>query len=481
MKVFLVYPHQLFSNFYESNSKFYLVEDPLFFTQYKFHKQKLILHRASMKSFAEKRELEGSTVIYVEYSKLKNSGDIADILSQDGVSEINSVAFDDDWLEQRVSEKLKERSIKLIKLDNPHFLTPTLLLKSYSPKGEFFYFHDFYVQQRKRLKILMEGSQPVGGKWSFDSENRAKLPKSIHPPALPIIKSNPLIKEAIQYVQQNFAANPGFGENALYPTSRTEALDWVDNFFSERFENFGKYEDAISQREATLFHSVFTPFLNIGLVSPQEILDRALKIPAEINSKEGFIRQIIGWREFVRLIYLRLGRKQRSMNFLSNERPISEKFYNAQTGILPVDTVITRALNTGYCHHIERLMVLGNFMLLCDIHPDAVYQWFMEMFVDSYDWVMVPNVYGMSQYADGGLMTTKPYVSGSNYILKMSDFKKGPWCEIWDSLYWRFIDKHYDLIKSNPRLSMIASVRDKLQRSGELSLKVEIGEKYLVA
>jgi deoxyribodipyrimidine photolyase-related protein len=137
-------------------------------------------------------------------------------------------------------------------------------------------------------------------------------------------------------------------------------------------------------------------------------------------------------------------------------------FYDASTGIEPVDHVIRRVLRTGYCHHIERLMILGNFMLLCDIQPDAVYQWFMELFIDAYDWVMVPNVYGMSQYADGGLITTKPYISGSSYVLRMSDFTRGEWCAIWDALYWRFVDTHADFLSANPRMSLMVRQRDRL-------------------
>jgi deoxyribodipyrimidine photolyase-related protein len=198
-----------------------------------------------------------------------------------------------------------------------------------------------------------------------------------------------------------------------------------------------------------------------------------------LNSREGFIRQIIGWREFVRLVYEQQGRKQRTRNSLENHASIPVAFYTGDTGVLPVDTVIRRVLADGYCHHIERLMVLGNFMLLCDLHPDQVYRWFMELFIDAYDWVMVPNVYGMSQYADGGLMTTKPYISGSSYILRMSNYQKGAWCEIWDGLYWRFVDKHLGLIRANPRLSVMASMRDKLLSSGKLQRHLEIGNTFL--
>jgi deoxyribodipyrimidine photolyase-related protein len=215
-----------------------------------------------------------------------------------------------------------------------------------------------------------------------------------------------------------------------------------------------------------LFHSVLTPVLNIGLLDPREIVDRALahaakhKVP--VNSLEGFIRQVIGWREFMAGIYRHRGVEIRNGNFWGHDRPMPRAFYEGTTGIPPVDDTILRVLDHGWCHHIERLMVMGNFMLLCRIRPHDVYRWFMELFVDAYDWVMVPNVYGMSQFADGGTFTTKPYVSGSNYIRKMSYYPKGDWCETWDALFWSFIADHLEFFASNPRLSMMARTWEKL-------------------
>lgn len=214
--------------------------------------------------------------------------------------------------------------------------------------------------------------------------------------------------------------------------------------------------------------------LNVGMLSPSEVITAALEREDDIplNSLEGFVRQIIGWREFVRLVYLRRGRIQRTRNFWSFQRPMPAAFYSGTTGIDPVDATIRRVLQTGYCHHIERLMVLGNFMLLCEIHPDAVYQWFMELFIDAYDWVMVPNVYGMSQFADGGLMTTKPYISGSSYLLRMSDYKKGPWCQVWDALYWRFINKHSGFFARNPRMSVMVRSLDRMKSKIEAHCRI---------
>ena len=206
--------------------------------------------------------------------------------------------------------------------------------------------------------------------------------------------------------------------------------------------------------------------LNIGLLDPQQIINKAIEAAnlynVPLNSLEGFVRQIIGWREFIHIVYEREGIKQRTTNYWGFTRKIPSSFWTGETGIHPIDTVIKKALKTGYSHHIERLMVVGNFMLLCEFDPDEVYRWFMEMYVDSYDWVMVPNVYGMTQFADGGLMTTKPYISSSNYLLKMGDWNKGPWQEIWDGLFWRFMHVHRDFFLKNPRLGMLIKIFDKM-------------------
>jgi deoxyribodipyrimidine photolyase-related protein len=202
-------------------------------------------------------------------------------------------------------------------------------------------------------------------------------------------------------------------------------------------------------------------------------LDAAVDYNTPLNSLEGFIRQIVGWREFIRAVYEREGRAQRTKNYWGFTRKIPPAFWKGTTGVEPVDIVIQKVLQNGYTHHIERLMVLGNFMLLCEFDPGEVYRWFMEMFVDAYDWVMVPNTYGVICFADGGLMTTKPYISGSNYLLKMGTWKKGPWQEVWDALFWRFMFMHQDFFNQNPRLSMLLRMFEKMpheKRQGHLSI-----------
>jgi deoxyribodipyrimidine photolyase-related protein len=460
----LIYPHQLFDPHpaVMGADVVFLVEDPLFFRQYAFHKQKLLLHRASMNRYF--REILPAAQ-YLDAHQLKDTADVIKFVKAAKCQSIQVVDPNDDWLLSKLQAGCGQKGVKLKVLPDPHFLTPESEMEAFTKGKKSLFFTDFYIRQRKRLKVLLTpDGKPRDGKWSFDAENRKKLPANVHPPAPAMPAETVYTQEARQYVRKHFPDAPGSDTPFVYPTSASEARAWLADFLDARFENFGIYEDAISTRERVLFHSVLTPALNIGLLSPREVLDAALNYDGQVpmNSLEGFLRQVIGWREFVRLVYRTRGQSQRSRNYWGYTKEIPASFYDGSTGIAPVDHAIRAALETGYCHHIERLMILGNFMLLCDLHPDAVYRWFMELFIDAYDWVMVPNVYGMSQFADGGGMTTKPYISGSSYVLKMSDHKKGPWCPIWDALYWRFIDRHSDFFANNPRMAMMVKMKDKL-------------------
>lgn len=411
-------------------------------------------------------ENQERSVRIIRANELPRTEAIGPLLRAAGVSHVTVVDPCDDWLSQRLRKACKEHQITLTELPDPHFLTPLSAIGSWSSlKKSRWFFSSFYREQRLALGILLDNNrEPLGGSWSFDTENRKKLPPKITIPKVWIPPESPWITEAKKTVREDFPNALGSDENFEYPITKADATRQLEDFLNNRLHLFGDYEDAISTRSTTLFHSILTPALNVGLISPRAIVDAALShgrnVP--INALEGFIRQIIGWREYVRLVYHQFGRVQRTKNVLNAIHTIPPSFYTGETGIEPVDQVIRNLLKTGYSHHIERLMVLGNFMCLCRIHPDAVYQWFMEFFIDSYDWVMVPNVYGMSQYADGGLMTTKPYVSGSAYLKKMSDCKPGSWCDIWDSLYWSFVADHRALFSSNPRSRMLCSHLDRM-------------------
>jgi deoxyribodipyrimidine photolyase-related protein len=467
MELVLLFPHQLYPQLpiVKTGRTIVLTEDTLYFSQYAFHKQKLVLHRASMKMYQRELDKHGAKTLYIE-AKQADLKTLFKGWEKQGVKEIYYLETNDYLLERRLTRFAKQTGIKLHQTPSPNFLTTANQLDSFFPKGKKYLMADFYIRQRKRLNILVEDNTPVGGQWSFDADNRKRIPKGLKLPAVYKPKTNPWTKEAKEYVAEHFPDNPGSLESFTYPVTFTEAEKVLEDFLVHRMRDFGAYEDAIVKNESILFHSVLTPALNIGLLSPQQILDKTFQLHRTekfpLNSLEGFVRQVIGWREFMRAVYLREGVKQRTTNALGYTRKIPTSFYNGTTGIEPIDQTIKKVLKTGYCHHIERLMILGNFMHLCEFDPTEVYRWFMELFIDAYDWVMVPNIYGMSQYADGGMMTTKPYVSGSNYVLKMSDYTKGPWCEVWDALYWCYIEKHRQQFIRNPRMSMIVNLQQKM-------------------
>ncbi len=483
----LIFPHQLFEKHpaIGKDRVVYLIEEFLFFRQYKFHKQKLVLHRSSMKFCEDYLKNLGMKVKYIESES--NSSDIRKLIPQlkeNGIQTIHFADVADNWLEKRIKQSAEKFGIKVCEYSSPAFLNSKEELKKYFGGKKKYSQTDFYIKQRKKLGILLnKDGSPVGGKWTYDTENRLKYPENKKPPQVNFPSSNKYYEEAIKYVNEKFHANYGeINKSFIYPCTFDESKKWFNQFLEKRFSEFGSYEDAIVAEENILHHSVLTPMLNVGLTTPQYIVERTLsfsekhKIP--LNSVEGFIRQIIGWREFIRSVYEFSGTTQRTKNYWGLKRKIPESFWNGTTGIEPVDITIKKILQTGYCHHIERLMVLGDFMLLCEFDPDEVYRWFMELFIDAYDWVTVPNVYGMSQFAVGGLMATKPYISGSNYLMKMSNYKKGNWQLIWDGLFWRFMDKHRKFFLSNPRLGMLIKTFDIMSAERKSTL-LNAAETYL--
>lgn len=471
MKIALLFPNQLFENHEIINEvdQVYLIEEYLFFKQYRFHKQKILFHRASMQFYKNYLEAKNIKVNYIE--SISEASDILlffDVLKFDENVIVHFIDPVDNWLEKRIINGIKKHKLEVVKYNNPLFLNQQEEMVSFFKDKKRMFQTDFYIFQRKKWDILLDSNKkPIGDKWTFDADNRKKYPKGKTPPKVMQQDLSIFHKEALNYVASHFHDNYGqLDASLVYPIDFESSKIWFEDFLKNRFAEFGIYEDAIQSDALILNHSLITPMLNVGLLTPTYIIDRTLEFILEneipLNSSEGFIRQVIGWREFIRGVYILKGTEERTKNFWNFKRKIPESFWKGTTGILPFDDVIQKVLKTGYCHHIERLMVLGNFMLLCEFDPDEVYRWFMELFIDAYDWVMVPNVYGMSQFADGGLMATKPYISGSNYILKMSNYSKGSWQEVWDGLFWRFMDTHRDFFLKNPRLSMLVHSFDKM-------------------
>ena len=486
----LIFPHQLVedNSLISAGSSVILVEEHLFFSQYAFHKQKLAYHRASMKFYESYLLDKGVKAEYIESADPDSDvRKLIPALAERGIQLIKLIDPTDYLLERRIRRMATRQNITLEISDNPLFLnTRRDNEKFFKPTKKKFFQTSFYKEQRVRFGLLMDpDGQPTGGKWTYDIENRKKYPAKKIPPPVSYPKADDFWKEALDYVQSNFKDNPGnLGNEVLYPYTFEAAREWLEDFLQRRFHEFGPYEDAIVAEESILNHSVLTPMLNTGLLRPGHIIERTVSYAQDydvpLNSTEGFVRQIIGWREFIRGVYEAVGCAERTRNFWGFDRQIPDSFYDGTTGIDPIDITIKKVLETGYCHHIERLMVLGNFMVLCEFDPDEVYRWFMELFIDSYDWVMVPNVYGMSQFADGGLMSTKPYISSSNYLMKMSDYKKGVWQKVWDGLFWRFMHVNRDFFSSNPRLSMLVRNLDRMDPN-KLESHLKHAEEFLAS
>lgn len=481
MKAFLIFPHQLFKNTLpiEKQTPVYVIEQWLFFSQYAFHQQKIMLHRSSMKYYEQYLTKAGNKVNYIEHHQPEAAMPaLIQQLSEKGTQEIELYFPNDNWLQQQLEKACKKYQIAFTYLPSPNFINalPADIEKLGTRKP--FYQTGFYTQQRKERNILLtEKGEPMGGQWTYDTENRKKIPAKTSIPPMHFGGINPFIREAIAYTQQYFSKNPGStsapfatnGYEQYYPCTHEAAEKALNEFITHKLRDFGVYEDAMQMKETTLFHSVISPMLNIGLLNPIDVINQLIRQSQEndipLNSVEGIVRQILGWREFVQLSYQKIGSIQRTKNFWGFTHTMPTAFYDGTTGIPPIDSTIHKLLRSGYNHHIERLMVLGNCMLLCEIHPDSVYQWFMEMYIDAYDWVMVPNVYGMSQYSDGGMITSKPYIAGSNYLMKMGDFPKGEWQAIWDGLFWRFLTKNRAVFAKNPRWAMLITTWDKREAS----------------
>lgn len=422
-----------------------------------------------MKFYEDWLKKQGFKVNYVDaQDKGSDCRKLVAQLADKGVKEIRIAEPADDWLRQRMLTTCEKHGIKLTITDTPNFLHDDRSAGEFFDRKKRYFQTDFYIWQRQNMGILLDPvGGPQGGQWSYDHDNRRRIPANEPLPVIPFGKDNTFLQEAREYQLKHFPKAYGSDtDKQLFVVTFDDADQWLEDFLTYRLAKFGPYEDAIVAEESVLFHSVLTPMLNIGLLDPLSIIKRALKVAPKqavpLQSLEGFLRQIMGWREFIHIVYQREGRRQRTKNYWGFTRKIPESFWTGDTGIEPIDKTIRKILRWGYCHHIERLMILGNFMLLCEFDPDEVYKWFMELFVDAYDWVMVPNVYGMTQFADGGLMTTKPYISGSNYLMKMGNFKKGSWQEIWDALFWRFMHVHRDFFSHNPRLALLLGSLNKM-------------------
>lgn len=468
MTNFIIFPHQLFEDIsiLKKYENIYLIEHPVFFGYREkkliFNKKKLILHLASMMYYCDylSKSLKKS-INHIKITSIpeKNRGAFDFIKEIDGDIEFYNPV--DHFLLNQIETHCKKNKREFEVIETPNFITSEVELRKYyasvKSKKKPFFQTSFYKWQRDRLHILS------GSKLSYDAENRKPIPKGTEIPDVVFPKETDYIKRAVAIVEKEFPRNYGTSSGFWCPMTFMDAKKWLDAFISERLKSFGTYEDAIVEpdakyKNAFLFHSGISSSLNIGLLDPKYVVQRILEKSkgVAINNIEGFIRQVIGWREFSRYTYIHIYKEMTTTNYFKAENRLNQRFYNGTVGLSIMDVTIKKAFDTGYLHHIERLMIIGSLMNLMGIHPDDVYAWFMEFAVDSYDWVMINNVYSMALYSDGGLTTTKAYISSSNYeMVRKSDYKKGEWCDIWDSLYWSFIEKHAPKMKKMGRFGGI--------------------------
>jgi len=452
----------------------------------RYHSHKLVLIYSAMRHYARSLESAGRRVAYhaLEDGPSGGKGDYAAAL--EGMvrkHKITSLAVmrPSEWAMREALPKLARKAgVELAELESNQFLVPGADFTRWAGGRKHLLMADHYQVQRRRLGLLLDAEgKPEGGQWSFDAENRethaqfAKARPAI--PPLPREKPDGVTRGVIEAVRRHFPGHPGDPEAFWLPVTRERALHWLDDFIARRLAQFGPYEDTMAEGEPVLFHSVLTPMLNIGLLRPRECVERAAAAwkekRAPLASVEGFIRQIIGWREFINGVYNLEGPAYAEHNALGAERPLPPWMQEGEPPLRCVAECVRQARATGYNHHIQRLMVLGNFFLLGGYAPREVVRWYMEHYVDAYDWVMQPNVLGMVLYADGGRFATKPYAAGSGYIGRMGNYcaqcrfdpkqKTGPKACPFNYLYWDFFARHRARFAGNPRVGMMIRTLDK--------------------
>jgi len=464
----LILGNQLFPLEYIKKTKvkkIFMAEDFSLTTYQKHHKLKILMFLWSMRQYRDQLVKNGFVVYYnsIDDKNFKDTYEnkLLKILKDEKVRTISYFEIEDHFFEDRFNKFVSDNNLETKLFQSPMFLNSRSQFVEFAKtQKSLIKMASFYQKMRIKMSILIDNNKkPIGGKWSFDEENRKKISGKIKIPKVPINTEDQRINNLKHKINVLFRDHPGSADYLWMPTNREEALKWMEIFFQNKFHDFGTYEDAIIDNNNFLYHSALSPIINMGLLTPKEIVEKAINFSKKnsipLNSLEGFIRQIIGWREFIRGIYHYKGKEEKKLNFWQHNRKLTKDWYEGTTGIKPLDDVINDCLKYGYTHHIPRLMIVCNIMNLSRIHPDEIYKWFMEMFVDSSDWVMVPNVYGMGTFADGGIFATKPYSCGSNYILKMSNYKKDEWCDIVDGLYWKFMSDNLSFFKTNPRLSIL--------------------------
>ncbi|MGS2719613.1 cryptochrome/photolyase family protein [Paraglaciecola aestuariivivens] len=438
----------------------------------KHHKKKIALLFSAMRHFAESLRQQNYQLAYTQYDDKNNLGSLfAEVERLCKNQNINKIVLTHPG-EFRVLKDMQSWQDKLDIpveiLDDTRFLASLDDFANWAQDRKQLRMEYFYRDMRKRWHCLMDGDQPVGNKWNYDSANRKALPKDLSPPKPCTFKPDNITQQVLALVEKEFDQHFGKLDNFHFAVTRQQALSVLDEFVKQRLTNFGDYQDAMKQGEPWMYHSHISFYLNCGLLTPKEVIEKVENAyrngHAPLNAVEGFIRQVLGWREYVRGLYWLKMPNYAKDNYLDAQRSLPQFFWDYQTKMNCLKQCIKETSDNAYAHHIQRLMIIGNFALLSGLHPDEVNEWFLLVYADAYEWVELPNVSGMILFADGGVMASKPYAASGSYINKMSNYcqhcaykvkqKNGPNACPFNYLYWDFLARNLEKLGSNPRLSM---------------------------
>ena len=439
-------------------------------TYVKHHKQKIAFVLSAMRHFAEELRAANILVDYIKLDDPGNTGSIGGELRravERHQPERLIVTSPGEW---RVLSDIKalDLGIPIEIREDDRFFATTQRFAAWAAERKSLRMEFFYREMRRETDLLMEGHEPTGGQWNYDSDNRKRLPKSVELPQRFGFAPDAITLDVLQLVRRAFADHFGDLEPFEWAVTRQDALRCLDDFLARALPNFGDYQDAMASGEPFVFHSVLSPYLNAGLLTARELCIAAereyLEKRAPLNAVEGFIRQILGWREYIRGVYWLKMPEYAETNALNATRPLPWLYWSGETDMHCMAEAIGQTRRTAYSHHIQRLMVTGNFALLAGIAPKEIAEWYLVVYADAYEWVELPNVQGMSQFADGGLLASKPYASSGAYIDRMSDFckscvydvkvKSGPTACPFNFLYWAFLIRNAATLRGNQRMAM---------------------------
>ena len=460
-------------------------------TYVKHHKKKIVLIFSAMRHFREELIKSHYNVEYVKLDDIKNSGcfsgEAIRICKKHKLKSITVTKPGEYRVLQELQSIYKQKDIQLTLLEDDRFLCSSTEFTTWTNDRKQLRMENFYRFMRIKHDILMEGKKPVGGKWNYDKENRKvpkKQPNIPHPARFNI---DPITEEVINLVIANFSDHFGDLSSFTFAVTRKQALLAFNKFVKERLSLFGDYQDAMLQDEPYLYHSLISFYLNIGLLLPREVIkkveDAYLEKLIPLNAAEGFIRQILGWREYVRGVYWHKMPEYKNNNYFNARNKLPSFFWTGNTKLNCLRQCIEETKENAYAHHIQRLMVLGNFSLLTGIDPAKVNEWYLIVYADAFEWVELPNVTGMILYADGGILASKPYASGGAYINRMSDYCKN--CDYnvkekigenacpFNYLYWNFLDKNSNKLRNNQRLAMVYRTLKNMESNKRAQIRVD--------